>query len=102
MRAVIIYCAFLLLGLTNEVAAQVSRVVPTTDKTDLKKELFKYLVATKQADKADEVKVMYQIDLLTKASTSGVGIYKFGLESAHAGYKGFLFQKDTVGELVLG
>lgn len=74
----------LLLG--GRAYAQADRAVPITSKTDVKKELFKYLVATKQSSQADEYKSMYQVDLVTKSSLPGVAIYKFGIQSAHADY----------------
>ena len=53
----------LLLG--GRAYAQADRAVPITSKTDVKKELFKYLVATKQSSQADEYKSMYQVDCTT-------------------------------------
>ncbi|MBD2766323.1 hypothetical protein IC235_00270 [Hymenobacter sp. BT664] len=66
--------------------AQTDRTVLITSKTNIKRELFNYLVATKQSSQADEYNAMYQVDLVTKSSVPGVAIYKFGIQSAHAGY----------------
>ena len=72
--------------LSGRVHAQADRTVPITSKTDIRRELFKYLVATKQSSQADEYKSMYQVDLVTKSSLPGVALYKFGIQSAHADY----------------
>lgn len=79
-----IFVFALLLGV--RAFAQGDRTIPITGKTDIRRELFKYLVTTKQSTETDEYKSMYQVNLLTKSSIPGVAIYKFGIESAHADY----------------
>ena len=83
--SLVIELIFVLL-LSSRAYAQADRTVPITSKTDIKRELFNYLVATKQSSQADEYKAMYQVDLVTKSTMPGVAIYKFGIQSAHADY----------------
>jgi hypothetical protein len=92
---IIFFILVLLLG--RHARAQADRIVPITNKTDIKRELFKHLVATKQSSQADEYQAMYQVDLLTKASIPGVAIYKFGIQSAHADYNvAFRYQDKLI------
>lgn len=93
-KGVLLFILALLLG--GHAYAQADRVVPITSKTDIKRELFKYLVATKQSFQADEYKALYQIDLVTKSSTAGVAIYKFGIQSAHADYNVVFRYRDKL------
>lgn len=93
-KRALIFILTLLLG--SHAYAQADRIVPITSKTDIKRELFKYLVATKQSYQADEYKTLYQIDLVTKSSIPGVAIYKFGLQSAHAEYNVVFRYRDKL------
>jgi hypothetical protein len=80
--------------------AQAPRQVPITATTDIQRELFKYLVSTQQFDKGakyeEEGKFMYQVDLLAVAQIPGVGIYKFGVTSAHEGYNVVFRYRDKL------
>lgn len=93
-KSILIFVLTLLLG--GRAYAQANRVVPLTSKTDIKNELFKYLVATKQSSRAEEYKAMYQIDLVAKSSIPGVAIYKFGIQSAHADYNVVFRYRDKL------
>ena len=93
-KASLIFILFILLR--TQASAQTDRTVLITNKTDVKRELFKYLVATKQSSQADEYNAMYQIDLAAKSATPGVAIYKFGIQSAHADYNVVFRYRDKL------
>lgn len=63
-----------------------TRTVPATKHTRLDSEMLRFLLFTHEADKGTNGQAVFQVPLLVSAKQPGIGIYKFGLNSAHAGY----------------
>lgn len=71
-------------GHVIQVKSVTTRTVPTTKQTRLDREMRRFLLFTHEADKSTDVH--YQVPLLVSSKQPGIGVYKFGLNSAHAGY----------------
>jgi hypothetical protein len=63
-----------------------SRTVPLTNPHQFDDELFRFLLATHQADGLADKSAFYKMPLLVNAHQPGIGVYQFGINSAHAGY----------------
>ncbi|MFC6224110.1 hypothetical protein ACFP2F_12740 [Hymenobacter artigasi] len=73
-------------GQVIQVESVITRTVPATKQTRLDREMLRFLLFTHEADKATDGQALFQVPLLGSAKSPGIGIYKFGLNSAHAGY----------------
>lgn len=79
--------AFNAAGQIIETKSIVTRTIPITKQTRLNREMMRFLLSTHEADKAAVERAMFQVPLLVNAGQRGIGIYKFGITSAHADYK---------------
>lgn len=73
-------------GQVIHVNAVDARTVPTTKHTNLHREMLRFLVFTHEADKATDGHALFHVPLLGSTKRPGIGVYKFGLNAAHAGY----------------
>ncbi|TGE03726.1 hypothetical protein [Hymenobacter fodinae] len=71
-------------GQVIQVKSVTTRTVPTTKQTHLDREMLRFLLFTHEADKA--IDGHFQVPLLVSSKQPGIGVCKFGLNSAHAGY----------------
>jgi hypothetical protein len=70
----------------TEPKSATTRTVPITKQTHLEGEMRRFLLVTHQADATADVHVLFQVPLLRSPKQPRIGIYKFGLNSAHDGY----------------
>jgi hypothetical protein len=73
-------------GQTIQVKSITARTVSTTKHTRFERELLRFLVYTHEAESDTESGSVYKVPLLVNAQQPGIGVYKFGLLSAHAGH----------------
>lgn len=73
-------------GQVIRVKSITSRTVSTTKRSSLDHELRQYLLFTHEADDQIQARYLFKVPLLVTTKYPGIGVYKFGLNSAHAGY----------------
>lgn len=73
-------------GQVIQVKSVTTRTVPITKQTRLDREMLRFLLFTHEADRAEDAQALFQVPLLGSTKQPRIGVYKFGLNSAHAGY----------------
>jgi len=73
-------------GQVIQVKFVTTRTVSATKHTQLDREMRRFLLFTHEADKDTDEQALFQVPLLGSSKQPGIGVYKFGLNSAHTGY----------------
>lgn len=73
-------------GQVIQVKSVTTRTVPITKQTRLDREMLRFLLFTHEADQGEDAQALLQVPLLGSTKQPRIGVYKFGLNSAHAGY----------------
>ncbi len=81
---------------TIQAAAVPSKAVAVANPATFDKDLFRFLLATRQADGADAYPALYKVLILVKAQHPAIGVYKFGINSAHMGYNVVFRYRDKL------
>jgi hypothetical protein len=68
----------------------------TTKHSRLDEELARFLVFTHEADDPTMAHSLFKVPLLVTSKRLGIGVYKFGLNSAHAGYNVVFQYRDRL------
>jgi hypothetical protein len=63
-----------------------TRTIPTTKQPRLDRELLRFLLFTHEADATTSRQALFHSPLLVSTLQTRIGVYKFGLNAAHAGY----------------
>lgn len=74
-------------GQVIQVKSATTRTVPVTKQTRLDREMLRFLLFTHEADRGEGRQALFQVLLLGSTKQPRIGVYKFGLNSAHARYK---------------
>jgi hypothetical protein len=74
------------MGQVIQVKSVTTRTVPVTKQTRLDREMLRFLLFTHEADRGEDRQALFQVSLLGSTKQPRIGVYKFGLNSAHAGY----------------
>lgn len=72
-------------GQVIRVKSVTTRTVSATKQTRLDREMLRFLLFTHEADKGADGHALFQVPLLASIKQLGIGVYKFGLDSPHAG-----------------
>lgn len=90
-------------GQLIQVKAVTTRAVPVTKQIRLNREMRRFLLFTHEADRGEDGQALFQVSLLGSTKQPGIGVYKFGLNSAHAGYNvAFQYRHQLVFSEVVG
>ena len=88
--AILWFCCFTHATSFPEQAIQVksvtSRTVYVTKQSRLEHELTRFLVWNHEADRLSDSQALFKVPLLVTTKRSDIGVYKFGMASAHTGY----------------
>ena len=92
MKAIILFGCYCIVhvapafGQVVRVKSITSWTVPATKQSSLDHELRKFLLFMHEADGSTQARALFKVPLLVTTKYPGIGVYKFGLYSAHDGY----------------